>query len=211
MTSREMAESEVSLNATVLGTGALEAAEGRSPIDLAQSAKVRLETMVAEHFDPLWRFLRQLGLPEAEVDDGVQEVLMVAARRLSDIEVGRERAFLMSTGVRVASTLRRARARRRELLDDGALEVADVGPSPETSVEIDRSRRLLDAVLDQLPMPLRAIFVLYEIEELTMAEIAALLDLPPGTIASRLRRARARFDKKVRTLEAELKRRERRA
>ena len=40
-------------------------------------------------------------------------------------------------------------------------------------------------------------FVLYEIEELTMAEIASVLELPPGTVASRLRRARAAFSERV--------------
>jgi RNA polymerase sigma-70 factor (ECF subfamily) len=211
MTHREIAEREVSLSAAVLRTGPLEAERPRSPVEPGQAAEPRLEAMVSEHFDSLWRFLRQLGLPESDVDDGVQEVLMVAARRLADIQIGSERAFLMSSAVRVASTLRRARARRRELIDDELFDLADLGPSPEASLDLNRSRRLLDAVLDQLPTPLRAIFVLYELEELTMAEIAALLDLPPGTVASRLRRARARFDKKIRAIEAEFNRRERRA
>jgi RNA polymerase sigma-70 factor, ECF subfamily len=211
MNQREIAEREASLSVAVLRTGPLEAEGPRSPVEPGQAAQFRLEAMVTEHFDSLWRFMRQLGLPESDVDDGVQEVLMVAARRLADIQIGRERAFLMSSAVRVASTLRRTRARRRELIDDGLLDLADLAPSPETSLDLNRSRRLLDAVLDQLPTPLRAIFVLYELEELTMAEIAALLDLPPGTVASRLRRARARFDKKIHAIEAEFTRRERRA
>ena len=64
-----------------------------------------------------------------------------------------------------------------------------------------RQRELLDGVLDGLDGDLRSVFVLYEIEELTMAEIAAALEIPPGTVASRLRRARALFSERVRALE----------
>jgi RNA polymerase sigma-70 factor (ECF subfamily) len=166
-----------------------------------------LEQLVSAHFDALWRFLRRLGVPDCDVDDCVQEVLVVAARRLADIEPGRERAFLFGTAVSIARTLRRTRQRRRELVDEALAEFADPGPGPDAAVDIGRGRRLLDAVLDQLPTELRAIFVLYELEELTMAEIANLLALPPGTVASRLRRARRRFEKKVRALEAQLARR----
>jgi RNA polymerase sigma-70 factor (ECF subfamily) len=68
---------------------------------------------------------------------------------------------------------------------------------------LDERRRLelLDGLLARLPEDLAEVFVLFELEELTMAEIARLLDLPPGTVASRLRRARERFDGLCRELE----------
>ena len=56
---------------------------------------------------------------------------------------------------------------------------------------------MLDAVLEGMPLDLRAVFILYELEEHTMSEIAVLLALAPGTVASRLRRARAHFDEAV--------------
>jgi RNA polymerase sigma-70 factor, ECF subfamily len=204
VTSANMAEDELSL-----ATGALHGlTEGTAGVQQRRiaEAKQRLEAIVNDHFDALWRFLRHLGIPECDVDDGVQEVLVVLARRLSDIETGRERAFVFSTAVRVASTLRRARHRRRELGDDELADLADPDPGPEASLDVTRVRRQLDVVLDQLPTELRAIFVLYEIEELTMAEIATLLDLRAGTVASRLRRARKRFERRVRSFEAELMR-----
>jgi RNA polymerase sigma-70 factor (ECF subfamily) len=61
---------------------------------------------------------------------------------------------------------------------------------------------VLQEVLDQMPLELRAVFVLYEIEELTMAEIAEAVGIPPGTAASRLRRARESFHAIVRRLRA---------
>ncbi|MFT3771354.1 MAG: sigma factor-like helix-turn-helix DNA-binding protein [Minicystis sp.] len=53
-----------------------------------------------------------------------------------------------------------------------------------------------------MPLDLRAVFVLFELEQATMAEIAAMLDLPPGTVASRLRRAREHFQAAARRIAA---------
>jgi RNA polymerase sigma-70 factor (ECF subfamily) len=72
--------------------------------------------------------------------------------------------------------------------------------SPDTAddlVERSRARALLDSILGELPEPLRSVFVLYEIEQLSTHEIADLLGLPRGTVASRLRRARAEFEKRA--------------
>jgi RNA polymerase sigma-70 factor, ECF subfamily len=170
-------------------------------------AELRLEGMVQDHFDGLWRFMRQLGLPECDVDDGIQEVLVVCARRLTEIQTGCERSFLFSTALRVASTLRRSRKRRREQTDDTLEAFQDPCDGPEASLEARRARALLDAVLDRMVTDLRAVFVLYEIEELRMADIADLLAVPPGTVASRLRRARQQFERQVRAVEAKLARR----
>ena len=62
----------------------------------------------------------------------------------------------------------------------------------------ERLRRAqLQRILDLMPIELRAVFVLSEIEELTMAQIATMVGTPPGTVASRLRRARALFSEYV--------------
>jgi RNA polymerase sigma-70 factor (ECF subfamily) len=61
---------------------------------------------------------------------------------------------------------------------------------------------VLDEILEGLPMDLRAEFVLAEIEEMTAAQIATMLELPPGTVASRLRRAREEFDERLNRLHA---------
>jgi RNA polymerase sigma-70 factor (ECF subfamily) len=57
-------------------------------------------------------------------------------------------------------------------------------------------------MLDQMPLDLRVVFVLYEIEELKMAEIATVVGIPQGTVASRLRRGRAHFAAQVAAHEA---------
>jgi RNA polymerase sigma-70 factor (ECF subfamily) len=65
-----------------------------------------------------------------------------------------------------------------------------------------RARALLDEILEAMPTELRAPFVLFELEEMTMSEIAQTLEIPPGTVASRLRRAREIFQEQSRRLRA---------
>lgn len=154
----------------------------------------RLREIVSDHFEVLWRFLRRLGIGDADADDAVQEVVLVLARKLDQVEIGRERSFVLSTAVRVASGFRRTRRNRREVEDDGLLEMPSHELDPEALAEKQRLRQVLQGVLNQLPMELRAVFVLYELEELTMAEIAQTLSLPAGTVASRLRRSRELFE-----------------
>lgn len=162
----------------------------------------RLRAIVNEHYDFTWRSLRRLGVPPAEVDDCTQQVLLVASRKLDDIQPGSERAYLFSTAMRVASDARRSRTRRREVTDDDAGEAFDPSPDPEQIADRRRARALLDEVLDAMPMDLRAPFVLFELEEVSTAEIGAMLDLPAGTVASRLRRAREEFQKIVARVQA---------
>ncbi len=65
-----------------------------------------------------------------------------------------------------------------------------------------RARALMDSVLSAMPSELREVFVLFELEELAVAEVAELLSIPIGTVGSRLRRAREDFHERVRRLRA---------
>lgn len=166
----------------------------------------RLAEMFERHYDVVWRSLRRFGVTPDEVDDAAQEVFIVAARRLTDIEVGKERAFLLSTSVRVASDARRARARRRvgpADSDDAIEAVFDPKPGADVLTDQKRAREILDAVLDGMPDEQRMVFVMFELEGITMAAIAEALDVPSGTVASRLRRARAHYGRCVDRLRAE--------
>jgi RNA polymerase sigma-70 factor (ECF subfamily) len=160
---------------------------------VAPDAEALVKELVADHFDFVWRSVRRLGLDAADADDVTQEAFLVASRRLGDLLPGRERAFLLSTAVRVASTLRRGTRReqaRRELCPPIS---ADPFPAPDQVVESLSARERLDLVLGELELELRTVFVLFELEELSVAEIADLVGLRPGTVASRLRRAREAF------------------
>jgi RNA polymerase sigma-70 factor (ECF subfamily) len=168
---------------------------GHAPVTTLGSVNEgRLRHIVSDHFEVLWRFLRRLGITESDADDAVQEVVLVLARKLDQVQVGSERSFVLSTAVRVASGFRRTQRNRREVDDDSLGEMPSQDLDPEALAEKQRLRVVLQGVLNQLPMELRAVFVLYELEELTMAEIAQALELPPGTVASRLRRSRELFE-----------------
>jgi RNA polymerase sigma-70 factor (ECF subfamily) len=163
----------------------------------------RLAMLAREHFSFIWRSLRRLGVPEPAVDDAAQHVFEVAARRLADLQPGRERAFLFKTALFVATEARRAAARARSEAGDAELEaLRDPAPSPEESIVLQESRQLLDQALAALGFDERTIFVLYEIEELSLTEIAELVAIPRGTVASRLRRARESFHTEVKRLRA---------
>lgn len=162
--------------------------------------------MVNAHFDFIWRALGGLGVPAHSVDDAAQTVFWTASRRLGTIAPGSERSFLFSTAVGVAANRRRSAARSREVPDADALEQRiDDAPDPEQLSSMKQARELLDQVLDALPMELRTVFVLFELEGLTTAEIASMLDLAPGTASSRLRRAREAFHAAVRRLQARMR------
>lgn len=162
---------------------------------LAQVDEARLRRIVDAHFDPLWRFLRRLGIAEADVDDAIQEVILVLARKLRNVDEVSERSFVFSTAFRVASDMRKRAKRRREVDEAALIELPSSGPDPEESAHAQRLVVLFARVLEQLSLEQRAVFVLFELEEFTMAEIAEALQLPMGTVASRLRRGRETFER----------------
>jgi RNA polymerase sigma-70 factor (ECF subfamily) len=174
------------------------------PPAASPSPDVRLQQLAEEHFRFIWRSLRRLGVPPLSVDDATQQVFEVAARRLADLEPGREKAFLFKTALLVATDARRLAARSRARDGGGVDELTDPAPSPEDAALRDEKRLLLDRVLAALELEQRTVFVLYELEELEMADIAELLGIPRGTVASRLRRAREAFHLEVKRVRARL-------
>ena len=174
----------------------------RARTEALASPGERIRWLVETHFDFIWRSLRRLGLSPADAQDGAQEVFTVASQRLDDIHSGRERAFLFGTALRVASSHRRRARHRYEQLDGAAEDHGDAAPSPETLAERRQARVVLDQLLEELTLQQRTVFVLYELEEMTVPDIATLLDVPVGTVASRLRRARAAFADAVERLRA---------
>ena len=160
----------------------------------------RLRTLLVEHHAFVWRTLRRLGVPDSDVEDASQQVFLVAHRRLAEIVPESERSFLFQTALRVAADWRRAEKRRWKDAGMALADVPDVAANPEELVDQQRRRALLDQVVRSMPMKLRAVFVLFELEEMTLVEIATMSDTPLGTVASRLRRARQAFSKAVRRL-----------
>ncbi len=137
-----------------------------------------------------WRALRRLGVPEADVEDVCQEVFVVVHRKLGDFE-GRSslKTWIYGICARTASDYRRSGRVRREVVTDAPPETAADGGQQDV-VALRQARAALDKILDELDDDKRAVFVLYEIEELTMAEVAEALGCPLQTAYSRLHAAR---------------------
>ena len=151
--------------------------------------------MVESYFETVWRTLQRLGVPEASLEDSAQEVFLVASRRLDEITRGDDRGYLLEVALRVASQARRSHSKgSRELLVDGqALDSTSLGTTlhaPDDALEQKRALALLAAALDKMSEEVREAFILFEFGELSAPEVASVLEVPVGTVASRVRRAR---------------------
>jgi RNA polymerase sigma-70 factor (ECF subfamily) len=165
--------------------------------------EARLSAMLRDHFFTVWRTVRRLGLSPSRADEAAQDVFITAARKLAFIAPGAERGYLVGVAIRTASNYRRAAAHRREETSgEMASEVVDPNLQADELLEQKRRRAMLDEALDQLPLPLRTVFVLYELEGMSGREIAELLEVPAGTAASRLRKARDLFQSALRRIKA---------
>jgi RNA polymerase sigma-70 factor, ECF subfamily len=162
----------------------------------------RVAGLVRDNYGFVWRLLRRLGLREGDADDAAQQVFLAAAARLGDVEPSRERSFLYGVALNVGSRARRSQGRRREEPLEAAGEREAREPNAEQLLERRQARQLLDALLDEMPEDLRIVFVLFELEELSTPQIAELCQIPVGTAASRLRRAREDFEERVARVEA---------
>lgn len=143
------------------------------------------------HHAFVWRILRHLGVAAADQEDVLQEVFVVVHRRLGDYrEQDKIRAWLYAICTRVVRDHRRRVARRREDLR----EVPDLShqPSQARVVADQQALTLAQSMLASLPDKQREVFVLYEIEQLSMVEIALAVECPLPTAYARLRKARER-------------------
>jgi RNA polymerase sigma-70 factor, ECF subfamily len=166
------------------------------PVEDRASAPPAFEAIFREEGPYVMRTLRFLGVRDASIEDVCQEVFMVVHKRLDSFQGGSMRAWVRQICVRVAQNYRRTLRRRPE----DAFAEPPAAPARAEQHEALERRRLRDrliAALDSLPEEQRETFVLYEIEELTMAEVAAALECPLQTAYSRLHAARAKIQASV--------------
>ena len=171
------------------------------PVQMRKSKKTpqapTFENVYRTYFRLVWRTLARLGIRDADLMDVTQNVFIVVHRQLSGFE-GRAQltTWLFSICRLVARDyLRSAPIRREVVVDFGEFASRDV--QPETQLDhLDKKdlSRKLDAALEKLPERLRAVFVLFELEEMSGDDIATFLDIPVGTVRSRLRMAREQWD-----------------
>jgi RNA polymerase sigma-70 factor (ECF subfamily) len=152
-----------------------------------------------EQFRFVWRSLRRIGVAESDVADAVQDVFVVVHRKLGDFEgKAKVTTWLFGICVRVASDRRRLAHTRRELPTEN-VEIARLDADAAVGGPSDArdARALLETILDRMSDEQRIVFTLFELQGLTGEEIADLLDVPLGTVRSRLRLARECFQRCV--------------
>ncbi|MGE0548383.1 MAG: RNA polymerase sigma factor [Kofleriaceae bacterium] len=148
------------------------------------------------HVGFVWRVLRTLGLADGQLEDAVQDVFVVVHRRLGEWE-GRAAitTWLFAIARRVASShRRRAAGDRTEPLD------AEPAGATDTFAAMSRAQAAatVTAILDTMDEAKRIVFVLVELEQLSVPEVAKMLDLNLNTTYSRLRLARHAFEQAAR-------------
>jgi RNA polymerase sigma-70 factor (ECF subfamily) len=174
--------------------------------------QARLEQLFREHHAFIWRAVRRLGADPEVAADMTQQAYLIAAERFDDLKVGSERAFLFATALGLAKTLHR-RERRCQLegdMDDVSLFGGSLEAERTSAEGVGRrhdAQRLLERVLSKLEPDLVTVFCLFELEGISAPEIAQLLAVPVGTVASRLRRARLLFREEAERLEQVVRRR----
>jgi RNA polymerase sigma-70 factor (ECF subfamily) len=168
--------------------------------DVDERAELDFDDVYREHFTFVWRSVKRLGVRDAALDDVVQEVFVIVHRRLSAFE-GRSalRTWLFGIALRVARDHRRSVARRNPKEAQGAENVdpdtlRSTFSTPGESAEKAEAVRLLYTILDELDDERREIFVMAELEQMPMPEIARTLDLGVNTAYARLRAARISFE-----------------
>ena len=150
------------------------------------------------HFAFVWRVLRTFGVPDTALEDAAQDVFVVVHRRLPEFE-GRAAVttWLFAISRRIACTHRRKLGRdsRSEPIADD-----DFAAPNDTFAALSRAQAAATvlAILDTMDDEKRAVFALVELEQLSVPEVAKLLDLNLNTTYSRLRMARQVFETKVR-------------
>lgn len=163
--------------------------EGQIP----STASLDFPTIFKSEFAWVWRTVRRLGAREADTEDLVHEVFVVFFRTQSDYDPARAlRPWLFGIAFRVVSSHRRRASVRREVLDDPA-EPPDSKPGAEQQLGKAEDNSLVLQALQMIPEERRVVFVLHELDEVAMPEVARTLQIPLNTGYSRLRIARQEF------------------
>jgi RNA polymerase sigma-70 factor (ECF subfamily) len=157
----------------------------------------RFESIYRQYFDFVWSSVRRLGVRPVAVDDVVQEIFIVIHSRLHTLEKPEAlRSWIYSVIRRTVSGHHRSQ-RVKEISGVMLATEPETRRQPATPFDLAQQSdqvKLLFSLLDELDEPKREVFVMAELDELTVPEIAEILEIPLNTAYSRLRAARQAFD-----------------
>ncbi len=160
------------------------------------------EALMRRFNQKLFRVARSILRNDADAEDAVQDAYMQAYRRLGDFR-GDAQLGTWLTRIVINQALMRLRAHRRDRVvlafhqpdgdgTDVATDVADEkAESPSNAAFRAEIRRLLEHHIDELPLPMRTVLVMRDVEDMSVQETAESLGIPPATVRTRLFRARA--------------------
>lgn len=152
----------------------------------------RFERLFRAYAPYVQRVMPRMGVAHADLDDATQEVFLAVHRGLAGFEQrSSERTWIYGICIRVCSNYRRRAHRRREQLDAAPPEPQDP-KHPERALLAQAALARLDRALRALPEAQRAVFVLHEVEQLDVKEIAEALDCSKFTVYARLKTAHRR-------------------
>jgi RNA polymerase sigma-70 factor, ECF subfamily len=164
--------------------------EGAAPPDFPRVYKAEFSYVVHS--------LRRLGVSPRELEDVAHDVFVAVYKHFGDFDPTRPlRPWLFGFAFRVASDHRKLARHRHEAREaqGGADEAADPGRGPDEIVEDERMRRALLVALDSMEFEKRSLVVMHDVEGMAVPEIARMLEVPLNTAYSRLRLARAEFER----------------
>ena len=152
----------------------------------------RFRALMLPHLDAAYGFARWLTRDPVEAQDLVQEAMLRALRDFHSFRGDDAKPWLLRI-VRNTWIDMSGRRGAEKVPLDAIEDHADAGPDPEQSALAGDRRRQIAAAMAALPAESREVLVLREIEDLSYKRIATVLDLPLGTVMSRLARAREKL------------------
>jgi len=146
------------------------------------------------HFSFVWRCLRGLGVPTANLDDATQDVFLAVHRQLPTFRGDAEiRTWVYGITRHVAANHRRRHRRKSAVLEPLQTEHGDPRPDPWEHAAGVEAASFVEQFLSTLDTKEREVFLLALMEEMTIPEVAGALSIPLNTAYTRLRRVKAKF------------------
>jgi RNA polymerase sigma-70 factor (ECF subfamily) len=168
-----------------------------TPAPPKQDVTEEFQACYRRDFSYVVHALRRLGVKNAELEDVAHDVFVAVFRHFGERDPARPmRPWLFGFCFRIASDHRKL-ARHRHEAPETANEATDPARLPDEQVADERLRRQLLAALDAMDFEKRSLVVMHDLEGIAVPEIAELLAVPLNTAYSRLRLARAEFEREL--------------
>ena len=177
-------------------TSAHERTAPNGPPGLTPAEQSRFELEILVHLDVAYRVARRLLRDDHDAQDAVQDALLRAIRYFAGFRGTSGRAWLLAIVRNTCRTRRRRDWLRMGVeFDETHHGDTDAVDPPERAAERGATGEAIERALSELAEPLREVVVLREVEDLSYKEIAAVMNVPIGTVMSRLARARAQLER----------------